>query len=241
MTLLTYGAVILKYAGNDATAAYEEIHAPGIIEESLSQEAFKGLLDQADIINLPQDQQDDTDRIEKTTGQTPPSLQWQKPELHKLISLHDFEEVAERTLTEKAWAFYSSAATDLVTHHANSKFFRRIMLRPRVMRSVPEAKTTRMILGFHSEVPFFVSPAAMARLAHKDGELAMARGCASEGIIQCVRSPNCLYLRSMLTPVFFRSQATLPTLSLTSLRLAARTKRSSSSFMFMPIGEEVHN
>lgn len=60
------------------------------------------------------------------------------------------------------------------------------------MRSVPEAKTKRSILGFPSEAPFFVSPAAMARLAHKDGELALARGCASEGIIQCVSFDDCL-------------------------------------------------
>ncbi len=60
------------------------------------------------------------------------------------------------------------------------------------MRSVPEAKMKRSILGFPCEAPIFVSPAAMARLAHKDGELALAKGCASEGIIQCVNSIPCL-------------------------------------------------
>lgn len=63
------------------------------------------------------------------------------------------------------------------------------------MRSVPEAKTKRSILGFPCEAPFFVSPAAMARLAHKDGELALARGCANEGIIQCVSSIPCLSIQ----------------------------------------------
>jgi len=96
--------VILRYAGNDATAAYDEIHAPGILEETLAPEAYKGLLDQADIINLPQDQQDDIQKIEKTTGQIPPPQRYEKPELHKLISIHDFEQVAQKTLTEKAWA-----------------------------------------------------------------------------------------------------------------------------------------
>ncbi len=98
------GVVILKYAGNDATAAYDEIHAPGILEETLSPEAHKGLLDQTDIINLPQDQQDDIQRIEKTTGQIPLPQRYEKPELHKLISIHDFEQVAQKTLTVKAWA-----------------------------------------------------------------------------------------------------------------------------------------
>lgn len=98
------GVVILRYAGNDATAAYDEIHAPSILEETLPPEAYKGLLDQADIINLPQDQQDDIQRFERTTGQIPPHQRYERPELHKLISIHDFEKVAQKTLTEKAWA-----------------------------------------------------------------------------------------------------------------------------------------
>ena len=60
------------------------------------------------------------------------------------------------------------------------------MLRPRVMRNVAEVNTRRSILGCPSSAPFFVSPAAMARLAHPDGELALARGCASEDLIQIV-------------------------------------------------------
>ena len=135
------------------------------------------------MVNLPEGQKEETKEIEKTTGQTQP---WTKPDLYKLISAHDFEEVGEHTLTPKAWAFYSSAATDLVTHHGNAKFYRRIMFRPRVMRDVTNASTKRSILGFKTDAPFFVSPAAMARLAHPDGELALARGCASEGLIQCV-------------------------------------------------------
>jgi L-lactate dehydrogenase (cytochrome) len=51
---------------------------------------------------------------------------------------------------------------------------------------VKKSAMKRSILGFKTNAPFFVSPAAMARLAHPDGELAIARGCAKEGLIQCV-------------------------------------------------------
>lgn len=179
-------SVILKCAGQDATTAYDEVHAPGILEESLSADKFKGLLDQAEVVTLPPEQKEDIKTIETTRGQSISTEEYTKPDLYKLISVQDFENVAQKTLTKKAWAFYSSAATDLVTHHANSNFYRRIMLRPRVMRNVTEVKTQRSILGVPSTAPFFVSPAAMARLAHPDGELALARGCASEGLIQCV-------------------------------------------------------
>jgi L-lactate dehydrogenase (cytochrome) len=37
-----------------------------------------------------------------------------------------------------AQTFYSSAATDLVSHHANLNSYRQIMLRPRVLRNVKE-------------------------------------------------------------------------------------------------------
>ena len=60
------------------------------------------------------------------------------------------------------------------------------MLRPRVLRDVAAVDMSRSILGFKSSAPFFVSPAAMARLVHPDGELAISRGVASEGIFQCV-------------------------------------------------------
>ena len=208
--------IILKYAGNDATAAYDEVHAPSILEESLSSDKFKGLLDQAEVVTLPEDQKEDITTIEKTRGQSTSTETYTKPDLFKLISVHDFEDVAQKTLTAKAWAFYSSAATDLVTHHGNSNFYRRIMLRPRVMRNVAEVNTKRSILGCPSTVPFFVSPAAMARLAHPDGECAIARGCASEGIIQCVSHPQGAITHKTVTTYgtdpLLRFQTTLPTL-----------------------------
>lgn len=177
----------MKYAGKDATAQYDEVHAPGILEGSLPPEACKGQLDQTEVVILPPEQKADIKKIETTRGQSISTENYTKPDLYKLVSLHDFEEVAQMTLTKKAWAFYSSAATDLITHNANSNLYRRIMLRPRVMRNVAEVQTRCSILGVPSSAPFFVSPAAMARLAHPDGELGLARGCASEGLIQCVR------------------------------------------------------
>ena len=145
------------------------------------------MLDQTEVVTLPQDQKDEIKTIETTRGQSISTETYIKPDLYKLVSAQDFEDVAQETLTKKAWAFYSSAATDLTTHHANSLFYTRIMLRPRVNVNIAEVKTRVSILGVPSSAPFLVSPAAMARLAHPDGELALARGCASQEIIQCVR------------------------------------------------------
>lgn len=108
------------------------------------------------------------------------------PPIETIISAPDFREVAQTALTHKAWAFYSSAATDLVTHTKNKELLRRIMIRPRILRNVTDIDMKRNILGFKSTAPFFMSPAAMARLAHPDGELAWSRGVANEGIFQVV-------------------------------------------------------
>ena len=185
-------AIILKYAGKDATAAYDEVHAPSIIEETLSPYQRKGLLNQAEVINLPEDQKSDIDKIAERTDHTMEKDPYAKPDLLKIISAQDFEDVARNVLTAKAWAFYSSAANDLIAHRMNRDCFRRIMFRPRVLRDITQTNTHCSILGCPSSAPFFVAPAAMARLADKDGEMAIARGCGAEGIVQCI-STNASY------------------------------------------------
>lgn len=115
-----------------------------------------------------------------------------------LINSHDFEVVASKTASKKTWAFYSSAATDLITRDANKSCFDRIWFRPRVLRNVRTVKTRTKILGVDSSLPLFVSPAAMAKLIHPDGECAIARACANKGIIQGVRS---LQIRTLPVPV----------------------------------------
>ncbi|KXS98738.1 hypothetical protein AC578_10483 [Pseudocercospora eumusae] len=115
-----------------------------------------------------------------------------KPHLYNLISVRDFEHVARETFTPKTYAFYSSAATDLVSHQANLMCHRKLLLRPRVLRDVREVKLRRSILGCKSSAPFFFSPAAMAKLAHPEGEMAVARACRNEEIVQII-SNNASY------------------------------------------------
>ena len=182
--------VILKYAGADATQAYEDIHAPGIIEESLPEENYMGELlpPNSPSPNVAPEATPAAEIAKPVLNSAVQAVQtFQKPELETLISATDFEQLAEKTFSPKAWAFYSSAATDLVTHRANKSLLRRLMWRPRILRDVTHVSMKRSMLGFESDAPFFISPAAMARLAHKDGELALAKGAASENIIQCVR------------------------------------------------------
>ncbi|KAM5435743.1 putative L-lactate dehydrogenase (cytochrome) [Microsporum ferrugineum] len=169
-------SIILKYAGRDATKAYSAVHSPSVIREGLPADKLKGTLDQSTI---------DAEWLKK-----PPQAAFkgvgehEKPPLHTLISAHDFQLVASKTAPAKTWAFYSSAANDLITRDANKSSFDRIWFRPRVLRNVREVNTTSKILGSSVSMPLFVAPSAMVKLIHPDGELGIARACEAKGIMQ---------------------------------------------------------
>ena len=170
--------VILKYAGRDATKAYSDIHAPSVIRDNLSQEMLKGVLDDTTI---------DEEWTKPPPGESAKVvLDNEKPPLHTIINSNDFEEVAARTATKKTWAFYSSAANDLITRDANKSMFRRIWFRPRVMRDMRVADTTSKILGIKVSFPLFIAPTGMAKLIHPEGETALARAAKEKGILQMV-------------------------------------------------------
>jgi len=106
--------------------------------------------------------------------------------MSSILNAHDFEEVAERTLSKKTWAFYSSAATDCITRDRNATFFSRIWFRPRALRNVSKVDTRSRMLGHDIDLPLFISPAAMAKLVDPEGEKAMAAGCVKTRIPQCI-------------------------------------------------------
>jgi L-lactate dehydrogenase (cytochrome) len=185
--------VLLNLAGSDATELYNDVHAPDIIED-LPSDKLIGLLEEA-AISRPTPKASKIDPVQPSTSPTQtndvPSTPTTKtiPPIDAILSAPDYEKAAQGSLSAKTWAFYSSAATDLVTHGKNKELVRRVMIRPRILRNVLQVNYKTSILGFDSNAPFFISPAAMARLAHPDGELALSRAAANEGIIQCVSSP----------------------------------------------------
>ncbi|KAJ5622605.1 hypothetical protein N7528_005837 [Penicillium herquei] len=169
-------AVIMKYAGRDATQAYSEVHSPSVLRTGLQPDKLKGALDETTI-------DEEWTKAPSSNSQKEVSEN-EKPPLETLINSHDFEAVASKTANKKTWAFYSSASTDLITRDANKSCFDRIWFRPRVLRNVREVDTRTTILGGNYKLPLFVSPAAMAKLIHPEGECAIARACEKKGIIQ---------------------------------------------------------
>jgi L-lactate dehydrogenase (cytochrome) len=79
-----------------------------------------------------------------------------RPPLSECLNLHDFEAIARAVMPEKAWAYYSSAADDEITHRENHAAYQRIWFRPRVLRDVTKVDWSTTILGQKSSMPVYI-------------------------------------------------------------------------------------
>ena len=173
--------IITEYLGRDATKAYNEVHGPSLVSQHLDKSKNKGKLDESTITEEWKAKQADNVAEEKPVEDEGP------PPLDAILNLYDFEDAAQRILSKKSWAFYSAAANDCLTRDANVDWYRKIWFRPRVLAGVKDVSTASTIMGHKFDVPIFSSPAALAKLSHPDGELAMARALAKKGttIVAC--------------------------------------------------------
>lgn len=106
--------------------------------------------------------------------------------LSAILSSYDFEDAAHDAFSKKAWAFYSSAATDLISFNGNQSFYRRIWMRPRLLRNVAAVSTQATVLGASFSLPVVAAPVALARLANPCGEMGIAGAVAKKRVGYCV-------------------------------------------------------
>ncbi|CAG8165709.1 unnamed protein product [Penicillium olsonii] len=163
--------VILRSAGKDASNAFDSVHAPEILNE-LPETALRGQIDISEAAEV-----DTESNKEEQIDLKPPPLQ-------TLINLNDFEEVAQRHLPDTTWAYYSSGADDEISKHNNARSYSKISLRPRILRRVLSVNTATTILGFPTSLPVYISAVGIAKLAHPDGECALAAAAGKEGLAQ---------------------------------------------------------
>ncbi len=100
------------------------------------------------------------------------------------INLHDYENLARQTLPGQAFDFIAGGAEDEVTLNANRTAWQRLQLLPRVLMDVSNVNTSASVLGRRIALPVLLAPVALQRLAHPEGELAVARAAAAAGTVQ---------------------------------------------------------
>ncbi|EOD43051.1 putative mitochondrial cytochrome b2 protein [Neofusicoccum parvum UCRNP2] len=180
--------IILQLAGTDATEEYDPIHPPGILEETLPAEAKLGKFDESTLPaaeKAPAVQQQEAKAA--AVGGDPATTEPEgPPDLESLLNLDDIEAAATKQISAKGWAYYYSASDDLASKAFNNTVYRQILLRPRVFVDCTNCDTSTSLLGHKVNLPIYVSPAAMARLAHPDGEWGIAQACAQFGALQVV-------------------------------------------------------
>jgi L-lactate dehydrogenase (cytochrome) len=120
------------------------------------------------------------------------------PPLTNLLNLHDFEQVAQQHLPPNAWAYYTSGSDDEISKRQNSKAFQKVSLRPRILRSIPAVDTTTTILGKPVSLPIYMSAVGIAKLAHPDGERALAAAAGKEGLIQVLANGSSIPIESVM-------------------------------------------
>lgn len=99
----------------------------------------------------------------------------------RLYSIEDYQNLAsDAKLYKLAKGYYNSAADDEHTLKTTQNAFDRVQLRQRTF--VDESKWQGLettLFGKTVPSPICIAPAAFQKLAHPDGELAVARACSA--------------------------------------------------------------
>ena len=104
------------------------------------------------------------------------------------INIADLERLAAESIEPGALGYFAGGAGDERTLRRNAEAFAEWELLPRVLIDVSEVSTRTTVLGGEVGMPILVAPVAFQRLAHPDGEPAMARAAHAAGTVMCVSS-----------------------------------------------------
>lgn len=98
------------------------------------------------------------------------------------------ETEARNTLPHAVYRYFAHGAGDGVTVAEAQAAWLRPRFAPRVLRDVAVVDLATTLLGTEVAAPVALAPTSLQRLAHPDGELAMARAAAATGTLLCVSS-----------------------------------------------------
>lgn len=104
--------------------------------------------------------------------------------MSSLLTVNDYEKKATSSLSPMVRDYYLSGANEQVTLKDNRDALSNFKIRPRfLIRDVSARNLSTTFLGQSVSMPIGVSPTAMQRMAHPDGELANAKACQSMGAV----------------------------------------------------------
>lgn len=102
--------------------------------------------------------------------------------------LTDLAEEARSVLPAPLWEYVETGAREGVTAVEATAAWRDVRFEPRVLRGGGAVDTTVRLAGGELATPIGIAPTSLQRLAHPEGERAMARGAAQAGALHVVSS-----------------------------------------------------
>jgi L-lactate dehydrogenase (cytochrome) len=154
-------AIILKYAGRDASKVFNQLH-PRDIVNTLDEGTYLGPVFPVEARPEDDVKDDESDDEEVDSEEI--------PDISQMVNVWDFETIAKRKVTKEAWAYLMSGADDEVSFRENHLAFHRVMLKPRVLVDVDHIDYSSTVLGTKCSIPIYITSCALGRLYHEDGE-----------------------------------------------------------------------
>lgn len=115
-----------------------------------------------------------------------PTLSRRTRMLHRVANIGDLRRHARRHLPAGIFDYIDGAAEDEITVRRNNEAFTKFDFVPRVLRDVSHIDTSTTFLGRTLKYPVIFSPTGFTRIAHSQGELAVARVAARHELPYCL-------------------------------------------------------
>ena len=101
--------------------------------------------------------------------------------LNDCYNFDDFRKLAKKNLPAPIFHYIDGGADDETTLRRNTESFLKCDLVPNILASVGEPDLSTTVFGQKIDLPIFLSPTAMQRLYHHDGDKASARAAERFG------------------------------------------------------------
>ena len=105
-----------------------------------------------------------------------------KRRLRRAANIDDLRLIAKRRLPHGVFDYIDGGAEDERTLRANCAAFADLTFRPRILREVGTVDLSTTLLGQPLNYPLVLAPTGFTRIAHPDGELAVARAGERAGL-----------------------------------------------------------
>ncbi|CAH2229897.1 hydroxyacid oxidase 1-like [Pararge aegeria] len=103
--------------------------------------------------------------------------------MDKYISVKELEDAALEALPRAVRDYYKSGATEEYSLAENRRAFQRLRIRPKCLVGLKNCDLSTTVLGEKVTMPLGISPTAMQRMAHPDGETANVKAAEAQGVI----------------------------------------------------------